>query len=189
MITVETAGESRLATATSLKAILTSLSDAAANTLIDQASALIASRAGRVLHSEVVSQTWRDANTAALCPARWPVSSIAAVTVDGAALEATDYEDDGNRIFRLASDARTRWGGSKIIVQYTGGYAPIPADLQRACLDLCVNLHETEGRDQTLRSENVPGVLSQSFRDPGKGGGIVPDHVQGVIDCYREVRL
>lgn len=191
MITITTPGSSRLATAAELRAILTDLDDNGANLLIDQASALIASHCARTLHEQTVVETWRDVSCGALLPSLWPVGLITSVVVDGVTLDAADFEVDGTFLYRLSNDVRIWWRSAKVVVTYTGGYPSdaIPADLKRACLDLCVNLHASQGRDMTLRSVNVPDVEQVSYRDNDNGGGLIPDHVMAVIGLYKEWRL
>lgn len=191
MITVTTPGSARLATAADLQALIVGLSEIDANALIDQASVMIASNCARVLHEQAVSETWRNVSGGPLLPSRWPIGSIASVVVDGVTLDPADYEVDGTFVYRLSNDAIIGWRAQKVVMTYTGGYPAnaIPADLKRACLDLCVNLHASQGRDMTLRSVNVPDVEQVSYRDNANGGGLIPDHVMAVISLYKEWRL
>lgn len=191
MINVTDAGSPQLATVAELQALIGGLDEAAANMLLDEASATIASGCSRVLHEQTVVETWRAVGNGSLLPSRWPIGSIASVVVDGETLEASDYEVDGTFVYRLSNDKRVGWCASKVVMTYTGGYPAnaIPADLKRACLDLAVNLYSTQGRDMTLRSVNIPDIENVSYRDVGNGGGIVPDHVMAVISQYKEWRL
>lgn len=189
MITIDTPGNSRLIAATTVTAVLTTVDEAAANALIDEASAIIATYTRRVLYSEQVTQTLRSVCTSKLALARWPISSLDAITEDGTALMADDFETDTTFVYRLSNDSRVHWWASKLVVQFTAGYATIPADIQRACLDLCINLHAQKGRDTSIRSINVPDVEAISYRDMANGGGLVSDHVGRLLDPYRRIVL
>jgi hypothetical protein len=182
-------GESKLISRAELQAVLSSLSDEVADRLIDEASAMIGQYAGRVLHAQDVTEVLRNVCTDRLVLARWPVTAIASVTEGTTLVEAADYEFDGTLVYRLSNDVRVAWRVAKLTVRYTGGYTPIPADLKRACLDLCVNLNAMEGRDASVRSQSIPDVESISYRDLANGGGLMPDHVAKLIDPYREIRL
>ena len=188
MITIHSAGNARLI-GTVLQSTIDCLSADEASQLIDEASAMIASYTGRVLQRQEVTQTWRDVCVQRIMVRRWPVADIVSVVVDGETLDPAEYEHDGQFIYRLTDDRRMAWYGSKIAIRYRGGYDPIPADLQRACLDLCVNLHATRGRDLTLRSVNIPDVETISFRDEGNGGGVMPAQVVSTLGMYREISL
>lgn len=193
MITIDDAGTVQLATAAELQAIITALSgdDAAANLLLQQATALIETLCGRALHEQTIIETFRPAGSIGrLIIYQWPVSTLTSVVENGEALTASDYELDGSLLYRLSTDERTTWALGKIVVTYTAGYttATCPADLKRACLDIAVNLHAVEGRDQTMRSINIPDVRQISYRDPSNGGSVVPDNAMRVIDGYRSWR-
>ncbi len=183
------AGESKLISRAELKAVLSSLSDEVADRLIDEASAMIAQNAGRVLHAQEVTEVLRCVCTDRLVLARWPVTAITSVTEGATLVDPADYETDGTLVFRLSNDVRVAWRIAKLTVRYTGGYETVPADLKRACLDLCVNLNAMQGRDSTVRSQSVPDVESVSYRDLANGGGLMPEHVMKLIDPYRSIRL
>ena len=187
LITVHDAGSSRLASAADVQGVVEGLSDSAANALIDEASALIAAHCGRVLHQQDVTEVFRQIRSATLRPSRWPVTSVTSIDVDGVALGTGDWETDGPFLYRLSNDCRGIWRGTKITIRYTGGYAAIPADLKRACIDLCVNLDATSGRDSTVRSEMIPDVRSVSYRDVANGGGALSEPILRALAPYREL--
>lgn len=189
MITIHTPGNARLVSPAQVQAMIPGMTELAANALIDQASSLIASETRRVLHRQEVTETWRDVSCAGLMLSRWPVASVVSVIEDGVTLAATDHEVDGSFLHRLSGDRRTGWRAAKIQVRYQGGYDPIPADLQRACIDLCVNMNAAAGRDMTIRSVSIPDVENVSYRDEANGGGLIPEHVASIIALYRDVML
>lgn len=190
MITsIHDAGQSRLVTAAQVQAVLPSLSEAAAHGLIDEASAMLAAYTSRTLHSQEVTERFRSVCRTVLVPVRWPVTAVASLTVDGIGLDAADYEFDGPFVYRLDGGARSVWRANLIEMRYTGGFDPIPFDLQRACIDLCVSIHAMTGRDTSIRSETIPDVRSVSFRDLDRGGGLMPGHVMDLAAPYRELRV
>lgn len=182
-------GESKLISRADLKSVLSTLADEVADRLIDEASAMIGQYTGRVLHAQDVTEMLRNVCTDRLVLARWPVTEIVSVTEGTTLVDAADYETDGTLFYRLSNDVRVAWRVAKLTVRYTGGYATVPADLKRACLDLCVNLNAMEGRDASVRSQSIPDVESISYRDLANGGWLMPDHVMKLIDPYREIRL
>lgn len=171
------------------------VSSDAAGVLADDASAVIARWCRRAFGSATYSEVFRRGHCdypERLVLARWPVSAIASVTVDGVALSASDYELDSSMLYRLSSDLRVRWSGEKVTVAYVAGYAlpdSAPADLERACIAMAVALYHGQGRDTAKRSEMVDGIGSISWRDADKGGAAIPADVEQLIGPYREVLL
>lgn len=149
--------------------------DTALAALIAQASAAIESYCNRQFGHRTVTDTLRNrARREALVLSVIPVTGVTAVTESGTALEASDYELDSAKsglLFRLDSnDNLTCWAAAKIVIGYTAGYilpgtdgANLPADVERACIDLCVRTYHATGRDAALTSEELPGVIKQTF--------------------------
>jgi hypothetical protein len=126
--------------------------------------------------------------------ARFPVSSIDSVVIDdGDPLDAATYTLDGEKgVLYLPY-----WSGSKIVVVYTGGYAltatsgvqTMPGAVVQAATAMVCLRHAMRGRDPSLRSVDVPGVLSETYWVGAKGeDGAMPPSVTGLLEGFREVR-
>jgi hypothetical protein len=114
------------------------------------------------------------------------------VTEDGAVLDPTLYEvdPDTGRLYRLysASSAASAWTAPLILVDYTGGFNPIPPDVQGAALDWVTTRWHAAGRDPALRSETIPDVISQVYAgDAGAGtsAGAIPPGARDLLTPYR----
>jgi len=173
-----------LATVVDLKAelgITGSAQDARLASLLRQASDAIEELCDRRFERRTLTETfppvsWPRASRTLYLSA-WPVVGSIAITFDGIAAAVTDYVLDieqgtikqGNYGVGYGSPWGYDWGGT-VIVTYTGGYilpgnedADLPGDVERCALDLAMRWFHGGGRDPTLRSEVVPGVIEQSW--------------------------
>lgn len=136
---------------------------------IDEATFRLARRSDRPhWGSERVTETWRfDDCQEHILLSRRPPSQIHTITVDGTALTTADWERDGRKLYRLdGSDGRREWSSGKTVVDYTAGYvleASAPADLAAACRTLVALQWFARARDPLVKSEDVPGVISQEY--------------------------
>jgi len=119
---------------------------------------------------------------------------LVAVTEGGAALDAALFETDPpqGRLYRLDSGgAPLAWGSATLVVDYTAGFAEIPADVQGACLEWVGIRYGAVGRDPALRSETVPDLLTQVFNTGDSGmasasaSTAVPPTVRQWLSAYR----
>lgn len=127
-------------------------------------------------------------------PWRVPVTLISSVVEDGVTLSATDYRLKGGAILeRLSDDVPTPWSRAKIVVTYVAGWQleaadQVPPDLEAAIIDQVRTMYQTRTRDQTLLSEQVPGIYSATYGVAG-GHGISEDgllaHVEAALAEYR----
>jgi len=150
--------------------------DARLLTLIGEASDLIAAYCNRdTFGAQELLQTERLS-----CPSphivlqRDIVVSIDEVEVDGVLLAATEYERDGSLLYRLQDDARIWWAG-KVKITFTAGFTllgDLPQGIERAALDIVVNLYNSAGRDTSIRQEMVQGVGSIAYSDLRSNGGL-----------------
>lgn len=116
----------------------------------------------------------------------WPVTNIVSVTEDGTALTSDEYLlVEGRQIYRR--DATTGkficWAGCDVVVTYDGGYAlpaSCPADLRRAVLTMLAASWKQTGRDPSIRSEEVPDVMSVTYALTGA----LPAHVEATLSRY-----
>lgn len=115
----------------------------------------------------------------------WPSSSNPITLTSG-----TNFleDDDAGQLIRLDKFGVPKlWSPNPLTVQYTAGYATLPADLVDACIDFVKFRYFARMRDPSLKSENVAGVYEASYLwGTGPGGpDDMPATVAGKIDRYR----
>jgi len=88
-------------------------------------------------------------------------------------------------LYRLdsASTAPGAWTASLILVEYTAGFDPVPADVQSAALEWITARYSVAGRDPTLRTETIPDVISQTFGDAA-GSSSIPPGTRDLLTPY-----
>ncbi|WP_316172416.1 hypothetical protein [Bradyrhizobium sp. SZCCHNRI2049] len=120
----------------------------------------------------------------------WPAISVASVTEDDTTLtKDVDYLVDAarGRLFRLDGAGNTMlWSARPKVVQYDAGYDTIPSDVEDAVLRMITSRWAAKGRDKTLRSEDIPGVVSRQWwiATGGEAGNMPPD-ITDLLDNYR----
>jgi hypothetical protein len=109
------------------------------------------------------------------------------ITLDGAALAATDAALDSyaGLLYRITEPMR--WSATaSLTVAYTGGYDPIPPDVEQAVLDLCTMENAGRGRDPMLRASESPGLGRQEYWVGGMpGGALIPQDIAALLNPYR----
>jgi hypothetical protein len=171
------------------------------NLWIDQASSVIAGECNRVFGQETVLEScgvgapigmqWPEYERIVLT--RNPVASITTLVEDGNTLvSGTDYEvdKDSGIITRLIGDFERRWWFRTLAVTYVAGYqllGTLPEAIERACISLVKQFRYAAQRDPLLKSEDIPGVLSQTFWVGGVGekSNGLPLDVETLIAPYR----
>lgn len=185
--------------------ISSSAEDVNLETWIDQASRVISGECNRVFGAETVSESfrvrapwgmqWPEYSTVKL--KRFPVTAVTSVVENGNTLVAgTDYEYDPETgiMSRLWGDYDRRWCFRTLVVTYTAGYAllgTLPEAIERATISLVKQYRFAAPRDPLLKSEDIPGVLSQTFwvgSTGEKSNGLPPD-VETLIGPYRDVAI
>ena len=185
--------------------LTTTVEDVDLETWIDQASALISAVCNRVFGSETVKQTFRTrGNSCGQWPTyekiildRTPVTAFTSVVENGTTLvEGTDFECDTESgiMTRLSGDYEKRWDFRVLEVTYTGGYellGTLPLPLERATITLVKQFRSASKRDPLLKSEDIPGVLSQTFwvGGTGKESNGLPQDVETMIAPYRNIPI
>ncbi|MBB3264052.1 hypothetical protein FHW79_001667 [Azospirillum sp. OGB3] len=162
--------------------------------LIRQWSATIERYCRRSFAAVEATETIRgDRQRGRLILNRVPVVSVTAVVLNGEALLDGGWEvEDADAGFLLRMDASGHslgWPVGKVEVTYTAGFAAIPPDVERCCLDLCVRAYHARGRDPALRSYENPDVekMSWSASDTVKTVGGLPEDIAGRLGGYRLV--
>lgn len=128
---------------------------------------------------------------------RWPVTAMVSVTesvggvAPGALTQDVDYKLDAIRGQLLRLDFLgypTPWVADAIVVTYSAGYEPIPADLQMAVAAWVRAVSFARNRDPTLKSESVPGVYSAAYL-AGAAAGSPLGEVADILDNYNVVLI
>jgi hypothetical protein len=146
--------------------------------------------------AETVVQTFRIRNgnqRPKLLFARWPVLSIASVTVDTTDLTVDDWEIDipAASLTRVSGNSTLCWPCGRVIVEYDAGYDdPVPTDLKGYAARLVGLYHQTGGADLSERSVDIPGVIKvERWVDTTTTDFLVPEDILAGLyrDGYRRV--
>lgn len=113
---------------------------------------------------ETCTEIFRWTGCGPLPLSRKPVTSVTSVTVDGAVIDAADYEIAGSSyLYRLSSDELSYWACGKITVVYVAGYATAPDDLKLAASKLVTSVYSETARDPNLKREDIDGVIEREY--------------------------
>lgn len=181
--------------------ISTTAEDVNLETWIDQASGVITGACNRVFGKETVTESFRNRvpliEPERIVLRRTPVTSITSVVENGTTLvEDTDYEIDYDSgiMTRLSGDYETRWSFRTLVVTYAGGYdllGTLPIAIEKATIVLVKQFRSAANRDPLLKSEEIPGVLTQTFWVGGTGdkSNGIPHEVETLIAPYRDIAV
>jgi hypothetical protein len=156
---------------------------------VDAASALIESKTGLIFVTRAITETKDGNGRADLWLRRRPLVSVTSVTVNDAALDASQFVVDAEfgRLRRKAG----AWpsGLANVTVVYQAGYgaqdaATLPQDVVGACLDLTKAVYD----------ELTTGAIALSSVSLGPGSLVLkqnlwPNAVKRVLDVWRETRV
>jgi hypothetical protein len=112
--------------------------------------------------------------------------ALLTVTIDGGLIDPSEYDLDldNGRIYPIGG-----WGGASIVIDYTAGFDPIPADVQAAVSHWVGGSWGSRGRDSSIRSETIYEVMTVVYADQqsSAAGGMEgpPDSVCGLLLPYR----
>lgn len=165
--------------------------------MIGQVSAAINSYCNRVFATQSYRDQYRNVCNwlgwgKPLILSRSPIAlddgdAILIATVDGTPVEVVEWEADVNvgLLYRLDSGgAPTSWTGSLVIVDYDAGYDVIPDDVQAAALAWLSGRWGSKGRDLSLRSQQIPGVVTETYMDAASTSGM-PSSIRDMLAPYR----
>lgn len=164
---------------------------------IKEESAAVESYCKRRLIKETLQQTFTGytVNHADLVLVLWPVSEILTVMWNGTSLTPDQWQLDAEagllRRYDATQGCCIPWFDypgyylagypypNIVVVQYTGGYTlgeDLPPDIEVAVLMQLGHRKSAGTRDQTIKTETVPNVLSTTYwiANPGENAAIVP---------------
>lgn len=180
--------------------------DALIDVLISQASAVIRAACNREFARETVQETLKASGKSLLMMTRTPIISVTSIALDGVTVDSSDYSVDepgAGLIFsscgwqetakKLSGIGQLPVGNSRAYlytVIYVAGYIlpgmsgtrDLPADIERACIDLVKAYYLGRDRDPTIESESVPDVGSVKYNVSEVG---IPPHVDMILSRWR----
>lgn len=147
-------------------------SDPVLQLAITAVSQRIASWCSRTFVPAAASEIYDGVGSGLLCLRRFPIVSLDGVTLDGRALPlsqagtlAYGVTHDGRRTLSFQGGAFAR-GRQNIVVSYTAGLDPLPADLTMACLDWVAAGYLARGRSPDV-IERKDGDSSEKYAAAG----------------------
>lgn len=181
----------------------TTTSDPILQEKIEEASDDIEAALGfRLVRETAVETFWHEQYDSApekLVLDRTPVVSIASVVVDGVTIDASTYRVDPNtgELFALCNGYPSVWVFCRsVVVTCDGGYIlppasnrTLPKGIEGACVALVSSFWASRGRDPTLRSEEIPDLISATYwvGAVGEDGELPPDIVAKLAPFRRAI--
>jgi hypothetical protein len=123
--------------------------------------------------------------------ARYPVTDIESVVVDGVELTPAEYMCDmeAGLLYRMLNGRRVAWNADHVTVIYDTGFCTIPKAVERATIDLVSLLRSKSSRDPLVRSIDIPDVVQESYWVGGTPGDGLPSDIRIALARYRVRRL
>ncbi len=175
---------------------------------IDQASQQAATYCRRAFGRETVRERFDLAcagvvgECGGILLERWPVVSITSVKVGGMLTAPEAYATDGRMLYRMEGGERRCWYGRDVVVQYEAGWLlpgeargnppttaaeDLPADIERAVIQLVAVSLSAVGRDMMIKSEDVEGVGSRDFYVQGANASLPHPEAEATLSQYRRL--
>lgn len=181
--------------------------DALLEDKIGEISSIIEAELGYRVPRETVSETfWHDevgygeAPAALVLERGFPVCSITSVTVDDLVIDPSLYRLDPatGQLFSLNAQGfpYVWYFYRSIVVAYVAGYvlpaesnSDLPLGIQSAAVDLLSMYWQSRGRDPTIKSEEIPGVIKWEYwvGNIGEAGELPPSVVTKLAPFRRVV--
>lgn len=135
---------------------------------------------------------------------RGPVVRILGVVADGVTMAAETYETDGMSLYRVEGGARRPWSAHSLVVDYEAGWLlpseergippttaalDLPADVERAVVQLVGVALSASGRDVMVKSEDVEGVGRFDYYVQGASAELPHPEAEATLLQYRRLRF
>lgn len=173
--------------------------------MIDDINAMILAYLKRDLRDCEYSDTIFKPQGSYLALNHWPIQSIVSILNDGVSVPEADMDIDtqlGLLYFKTDGISFTGAQPTKVVVQYTSGYDPIPLELQVMFRTLLQERYEGSGNASAsstgeIKKVSLVGVAAVEFENSGISyQGVdrltaVPEELKpyvGLLDRYRSDR-
>jgi len=139
------------------------------------------------LLSETITETWRiGRNVENLFMSRRLVTSVTSVTVDGTALETTEFECllvEG-LLKRLSSNQYTCWASGVVVAVYVAGLDDIPEEIKLAASLLTNDFYRSGLRDTNLKRVKIEGVAEREYWVSPKDDPLLSGEVKALLSDF-----
>jgi hypothetical protein len=151
----------------------------------------------RLLRYPLISVSAVTLNSVAVDSSTWGATPTEEDAAQGVLRHLTgDWEWTAD--FQRGASPEQRAGTERPLyaVTYVGGYVlpkddsggtprTLPYELERACLDTCVYLYRTQGRDPSIVSESLLSASVTYAQAGSEAGGLIPAHVLPQLEPFR----
>lgn len=142
------------------------------------------------LRLETLTETFRSSGYLnAIMLSRSPVVSIISLTEIDTVLGTTDYDNSAGFIQRLSSGIPTIWASGVTTVVYQAGWATVPHDLRELASKLALLLWSEKGKDPSLGSVDIPGVISETYRYGRPDDPLIPAEIMEGLQRGNYVKI
>lgn len=165
-------------------AINTAADDALLDRLVTSASEYIQTWLNRSLGVATYSEVFDGTNSNVRMVANYPITAVQSVTVDTQSIAlASDALSSGYGFAErrvVLRGYRFTQGVLNCTINYTAGYAAVPADLGQACIEMVANRYREKDRIGLVSKGLAGETIAFSQKD-------MPDAVRTVLNVYKKV--
>jgi hypothetical protein len=181
-----------LATLAQLKQDLTiteTANDAQLQRLLDEVSAWFLNQINRgALLTATYTERRNGYGGDSMVPKFYPLTAVSAVTVNGVSIPQSPDGIQGGFIFDeltiyTVGCYRFRKGRLNVELDYTAGYATVPAEIERGVLDQCIFMFRRLPKLGTV-TQQMQGITVATFSQKDMAPGL-----QNLINSYRDRAL
>lgn len=151
--------------------VSSSSTDAVLTTLVTNASAMVEAFCNRTFAQASYTETRNGNDKAQMCLANTPVTAVASLSVDGAAVSpavgatGSGFVFDDMSIYLRNTGAFTK-GVQNVAISYTAGFATVPPDVAQACIELvAAKFAKRERIDKQSETLGTQQTISYSMAD------------------------
>ncbi len=140
---------------------------------------------------EEIIDGWSGASLPSLPLIVTPITTVVSLNIGGFDVPpAPDAFGPGYFINRSQLTLRGWWGRfsyrNRVVVRYTGGYAPIPDDIVQACIEIAARKYKERSRIGQ-RSASIGGAETVAYDTVMFAVGRIASDIQATLNPYRQL--